>query len=41
MYDDDGVGDAGKSNTIVEDVERWPGDIRNDRDNFRRYVRVD
>ena len=34
MYDDDGVGNAGKSNMAVEDMERWPSKMRNDGGNF-------
>ena len=41
MYDDDGIGYAGKSNTASEDVEQRPVDMRNDWDNVRRDVRGD
>ena len=41
VYDDDGVGDAEKSNTAVKDVERRPEEMRNDGDNGRRDGRGD
>ena len=41
MYDDNGIGDAGKSNTALEDVERWPEEMRNYVENGRRYGRGD
>ena len=41
MYDDDGAGDAGKSNTLVKDVERRTQEVRNDGDDGRRNGRGD
>ena len=35
MYDDDGIGEAGKSNRAVEYVECWTGDMGNDGENNR------
>ena len=41
VYDDDGVGYTGKSNTAVEDVERRPEEMWNDGNNIRRDDRGD
>ena len=40
MYDDD-IGDEGKSNTAVKNVERRPEEMYNDGYNGRRYDRGD